>query len=148
MFCDSDHREAQLDILDSGQARELKFLQSGIEPPQTLNPTFARPSNVTLAMASPLRLGLLQDIAELQTKPYPNVVLHIHDDNITTACLILTVESYGAMHLTINFGEDYPLTPPKIRMDSKVTHPNIKEASHICASILDTDRFESHASQY
>lgn len=89
-------------------------------------------------MASPLRLRLLQDIAEIQTKPYPNIALHVQDDDISTGCLVLTVEGYGAMHLTINFNSDYPLTPPIIRMDSKVMHPNIKEAGHICASILDT----------
>lgn len=40
--------------------------------------------------------------------------------------------------LLLFFDTDYPLTPPTIRMDSKVTHPNIKEGGHICTSILDT----------
>ena len=82
---------------------------------------------------------LLQDIEELQNKPYPNITLHIDDNSISTACLVLSVDGYGPMHCTIDFGPDYPLAPPKIRMDSKVTHPNIKEAGHICASILDTE---------
>ncbi|KAG4443344.1 hypothetical protein IFR05_001133 [Cadophora sp. M221] len=88
-----------------------------------------------------LQHRLLQDIAELQTKPYSNIKLHVQDDNISTACLILTVESYGSMHLTVNFPANYTLSPPSIRMDSKVTHPNIKkeDMGHICASILDTE---------
>jgi ubiquitin-protein ligase len=89
-------------------------------------------------MSSPLRIRLLQDIAEIQTQPYPNITLHIQDEDISTGCLILTVKGYGPMHLTIEFNSDYPLTPPTIRMDSKVTHPNIKDGGHICASILDT----------
>lgn len=72
-------------------------------------------------------------------KPYPNIALHFQDQDISTGCLVLTTDGYGAMHLTINFTDDYPLTPPKIRMDSKITHPNIKEAGHICASFLDTE---------
>jgi ubiquitin-protein ligase len=80
----------------------------------------------------------LQDLAEIQTQPYPNIALHINDEDISTGCLILTVKGYGPMHLTIDFNSDYPLTPPTIRMDSKVTHPNIKDGGHICASILDT----------
>ncbi|EKD16497.1 hypothetical protein MBM_04966 [Drepanopeziza brunnea f. sp. 'multigermtubi' MB_m1] len=44
------------------------------------------------------------------------------------------------MHLTILFSANYPRTPPNNRMDSKVTHPNIKseDMGHTCASILDT----------
>ncbi|KAI9054056.1 hypothetical protein LZ554_001227 [Drepanopeziza brunnea f. sp. 'monogermtubi'] len=99
------------------------------------------PTRAVTTVAHPaLRHRLLQDIAELQTQPYPNISLHLHDDDLSTACLILTVESYGPMHLTILFSANYPLTPPSIRMDSKVTHPNIKseDMGHICASILDT----------
>ncbi|KUJ12345.1 uncharacterized protein LY89DRAFT_699675 [Mollisia scopiformis] len=73
-------------------------------------------------MASPLRLRLLQDIAEMQTNHYPGIALYIQDDDISTGCLILTVKGYGPMHLTINFNSDYPLTPPVIRMDSKMDY--------------------------
>jgi ubiquitin-protein ligase len=89
-------------------------------------------------MASDLHQRLLQDIAELQAKPYPNVTLHVQDEDITTACLILTVvDGYGPMHLTVHFPKDYPLSPPKIQMDSDIRHPNIF-GTYICASILNT----------
>ncbi|TVY38619.1 Ubiquitin-conjugating enzyme E2, partial [Lachnellula subtilissima] len=89
-------------------------------------------------MASSLRKRLLQDIAELQSKPYPNITLHVRDDDITAACLILNVEEgYGPMHLTVVFPPNYPLSPPTIQMDSNVKHPNIY-GSYICASILNT----------
>jgi ubiquitin-protein ligase len=86
-----------------------------------------------------LRQRLLRDIAELQTKPYPNITLHIQDDKIETACLILTPEEYGPMHLTMEFSVDYPLSAPKIRMDSNVQHPNVF-GHYICASILNTQQ--------
>ncbi|TVY85727.1 Ubiquitin-conjugating enzyme E2, partial [Lachnellula willkommii] len=89
-------------------------------------------------MASSLRKRLMKDIAELQSKPYPNITLHVQDDDITEACLILNVEEgYGPMHLTVAFPANYPLSPPRIQMNSNVKHPNIY-GSYICASILNT----------
>lgn len=87
-------------------------------------------------MASVLRLSPTQDIKNIQTNPYPNIALCIKDDDILTAYLILTVESYGPMWDEFTLG--YPLNPPKTHMDSKVTYLNIKEGGHICASSLDT----------
>src|SRR6187402_3378718 len=84
-----------------------------------------------------LKQRLLQDIAELQSKPYPNIVLHVQDNDLTQACLILTVEGYGPMHLTVTFPENFPLSAPIISMDSEVKHPNVF-GSYICASILNT----------
>jgi ubiquitin-protein ligase len=84
-----------------------------------------------------LRQRLLRDIAEIQTKPYPNIALRVQDDDISKACLILTVEGYGNMHLTVQFPGDYPLKPPKIQMNSAIQHPNIF-GSYICSSILNT----------
>ncbi|KAH7411182.1 hypothetical protein BKA64DRAFT_375525 [Cadophora sp. MPI-SDFR-AT-0126] len=91
-----------------------------------------------LASANSLKQRLLQDIAELQAKPYPNIALHVQEDDLEHACLILTVEDYGHMHLTIDFPKSFPLAPPRIRMDSDVHHPNIF-GSYICASILNTE---------
>jgi ubiquitin-protein ligase len=88
-------------------------------------------------VSAALRQRLMHDIAELQTKPYPNITLHIHDANMKEACLVLIVDGYGPMHLTIDFPDDYPLYAPAIRMDSDVKHPNIF-GNYICASILNT----------
>lgn len=89
-------------------------------------------------MVDLLRTHLLRDVAELQTKRYPNIALHVHDEDIEEACLILTSEGYGPMHLTIEFPPNYPICPPDIRMDSDVFHPNVED-SYICASILMTE---------
>lgn len=83
-----------------------------------------------------LRQRLLQDISELQTKPYPGIVLHIRD-NLVHACLILTPEGAEPLHLTIEFHERYPIEPPKITIQSKIAHPNVYQ-DYICASILNT----------
>ncbi|KAG4421983.1 hypothetical protein IFR04_004842 [Cadophora malorum] len=91
-----------------------------------------------LASANSLKQRLLQDIAELQAKPYPNIALHVQEDDLEHACLILTVKGYGPMHLTIDFPKNFPLGPPRIRMDSDIRHPNIF-GSYICASILNTE---------
>jgi len=86
-----------------------------------------------------LRQRLLRDIAELQEKPYPNIRLHVDDDDLTTACLILTPENLcKGLHLTVHFRHDYPLRAPQITMQSKVNHPNVF-GSYICASILNTE---------
>jgi ubiquitin-protein ligase len=67
-------------------------------------------------MANTLKQRLLRDIAELQSKPYPNIELHVQDDDLTQACLVLNPEGYGLMHLTVNFPNDFPLKPPTIQV--------------------------------
>jgi ubiquitin-protein ligase len=88
-------------------------------------------------MATTLYRRLLQDIAEIQNKSYLNIALHLQDDDISSACLILTTEGYGPIHLTVCFNDDYLLSPPTINMNSKIVHSNIKEEGNISAAILE-----------
>ncbi|KAK4449621.1 SUMO-conjugating enzyme ubc9 [Podospora aff. communis PSN243] len=88
-------------------------------------------------MASDLKRRLMQDIAELKKKPYPNIKIHFDDDDVTEACLVITPEGWPALHMTIEFPPDYPLKAPKISMNSHVVHPNVF-GYYICASILNT----------
>lgn len=86
-----------------------------------------------------LRQRLLNDIAELQRKPYPGIELHVQDNTaLERACLVLRPDGEAPLHLTIKFGTRYPLTAPEITMQSQVDHPNIFN-SYICASILNTE---------
>jgi len=87
--------------------------------------------------AALLRQRLLQDIKELQTKPYPGIALHLRDGDLTQACLVLTPEGNAPLHLTVIFQILYPIEPPKITIQSKIAHPNIY-GGYICASILNT----------
>ncbi|KAK3332312.1 hypothetical protein B0T19DRAFT_398093 [Cercophora scortea] len=82
-----------------------------------------------------LRRRLLEDIAELQTLPYPNITLHVNDEDLTKPCLILTPEGWTPLHLTISIPSRYPVDPPYIKMDSNVEHPNVF-GGYICASVL------------
>ena len=84
-----------------------------------------------------LHQRLLRDIAELQTKPYPNINYIPYEDDVTKGCLILTPNGEYQLHLTVRLPKDFPLHPPSITMQSKISHPNIFD-SYICASILNT----------
>ncbi|KAI4604364.1 hypothetical protein KJ359_000499 [Pestalotiopsis sp. 9143b] len=81
---------------------------------------------------------LLRDISELRRKPYPNIDVHIDDSNLTRFCLILSPPRGDKLHLTVDNLSNFPLAPPRIRMDSVITHPNVF-GSYICASILNTE---------
>lgn len=93
---------------------------------------------VNSGAAPALRQRLLQDIAELQENPYPNIRLHVRDDDITKACLILTPQYWKGLHLTVHFGSDYPLKAPQVTIQSTISHPNVF-GDYICASILNTE---------
>lgn len=84
-----------------------------------------------------LRQRLIRDIAELQARPYPNISLFPSDD-ITKACLVLRPNGGYPLHLSIDFGAEYPLHPPRVSIQSRISHPNIF-GSYICASILNTE---------
>ncbi|KAJ6784604.1 hypothetical protein PWT90_10715 [Aphanocladium album] len=81
------------------------------------------------------RNRLLRDITEMQQKPYPRIRLTPID--LTRACLVLTPENYPPLHLTILFGDNYPLQAPRITIQSEIRHPNVF-GNYICASILNT----------
>ncbi|KAF2621418.1 hypothetical protein BU25DRAFT_416089 [Macroventuria anomochaeta] len=84
-----------------------------------------------------LHRRLLNDIAEIQQNPYPNVHLQVDEQDFHKACLILSTEAYGPLHLFIEFGNDYPLYAPTVTIQSHIVHPNIY-GDYICASILNT----------
>lgn len=84
-----------------------------------------------------LRQRLLRDIAELQRSPYPNIRL-IPSDDLTNACLILSPPESEQLHLSVEFGSNYPLSPPRISIQTDISHKNTF-GSYICASILNTE---------
>jgi ubiquitin-protein ligase len=87
--------------------------------------------------ASLLNRRRLQDMSELQNKPYPGINLHVRDTDITQACLILTPKNSAPLHLAVHMHDRYPIEPPRITIQSKISHPNVYQ-DYICASILNT----------
>lgn len=79
-----------------------------------------------------LHRRLLNDIAEIQQDPYPNVHLHVDEQDFREACLILSTEAYGPLNLFIGFGNDYPLYAPQVSIQSEIIHPNIY-GDYVCA---------------
>lgn len=92
----------------------------------------ARLSYISMA----LHRRLLQDIAEFQSDPYPNIDLFQQDD-LQQACLVLSPSGKAPLHLTIVCGNHYPLVAPQITIQSQIEHPNVY-GDYICASILNT----------
>lgn len=84
-----------------------------------------------------LHRRLLQDIAEIEQKPYPNIKYIPFQDDITKACLILTPDGYAPLHLKVSFTKQYPLVAPKVTIQSSIDHPNVF-GNYICATILNT----------
>jgi ubiquitin-protein ligase len=86
-------------------------------------------------MTDTLKQRLLRDIAELQSKPYPNIELHVQDDDLTQACLVLNPQGYGLMHLTVTFPHDFPLKPPKIQVLHIyfLVYDRLKVSSRLCS---------------
>ncbi|KAH7066985.1 hypothetical protein BKA63DRAFT_537376 [Paraphoma chrysanthemicola] len=85
-----------------------------------------------------LERRLLSDIQEIQQDPYPNVHLHFEDADIRKACLIITAEDNDPLHLSIEFHNDYPLSAPTVKIQSRVQHPNVF-GDYICATMLNTE---------
>ncbi|OIW24659.1 hypothetical protein CONLIGDRAFT_636787 [Coniochaeta ligniaria NRRL 30616] len=102
-------------------------------------PSFASIDKMgSIIATTALRQRLLRDIAEMQEQPYPNIRLHVHEDDLSTACLVLTPENWKPLHLTVKFGPDYPLRAPAITIETGIYHPNVL-GHYICASILNTE---------
>lgn len=57
----------------------------------------------TEAAATMMHSRLLKDIDELQRGPYPGIELHINEADVTVACLVLTPEGEGSLHLRLGF---------------------------------------------
>jgi len=78
---------------------------------------------------------LMRDVQELVDEPYTNIAYHVHGDDMTQGCLVLSPEGQPKRHITVQLGPRYPLEPPRMRMDSRLIHPNVY-GGFICATIL------------
>ena len=84
---------------------------------------------------------LQKELQELTQNPPYNCSAGIIDDNLYnwTASIIGPDSSPykgGIFKLEINFPDDYPFHPPKIRFVTKIYHCNINSSGGICLDIL------------
>ena len=84
---------------------------------------------------------LQKELQEITENPPYNCSAGIIDDNLYnwTASIIGPDSSPykgGIFKLEINFPDDYPFHPPKIRFVTKIYHCNINSSGGICLDIL------------
>lgn len=82
-----------------------------------------------------------KELEEITSNPPNNCSAGVVDDNLYkwTASIIGPENSPykgGIFKLEINFPEDYPFNPPKIRFLTKIYHCNINSSGGICLDIL------------
>lgn len=82
-----------------------------------------------------------KELQEITNTPPYNCSAGLIDDNLYnwTASIIGPDSSPykgGIFKLEINFPEDYPFNPPKIRFVTKIYHCNINTSGGICLDIL------------
>lgn len=95
-----------------------------------------------MAKVSTAQRRLLKEYKELLKDPTDGIVAGpISDNNLFKwHCLLAgpkdTPYEYGVFSATMTFPTDYPLSPPKLQFNSKITHPNIYRNGTVCISIL------------
>lgn len=92
-------------------------------------------------MSETWKLRLKQDIRDLYKEPVEGVDVIIDDKDISVMCLVLTPPKgspyYGLrLHFSVKIHTSYPMSPPKITVDTIVTHPNVFEDGYLCADII------------
>jgi len=84
---------------------------------------------------------IAKELKTLQKDPPPGISAGPKGDNIYEWEAIIcgpegTPYQDGAFKLLINFPNEYPYYPPKVRFATKVYHPNIDMKGNICLDIL------------
>ncbi|VEU21419.1 DEKNAAC102647 [Brettanomyces naardenensis] len=85
---------------------------------------------------------LLKEYRELLREPTDGIVAGPVDENnlFKWNCLLVgppgTPYENGVFRATMTFPKDYPLSPPKLKFDSPILHPNIYNDGTVCISIL------------
>eukprot|EP00735_Rhodelphis_limneticus_P002572 TRINITY_DN13484_c0_g1::TRINITY_DN13484_c0_g1_i1::g.27983::m.27983 TRINITY_DN13484_c0_g1::TRINITY_DN13484_c0_g1_i1::g.27983 ORF type:complete len:153 (-),score=3.37,sp/P35130/UBC2_MEDSA/81.58/9e-92,UQ_con/PF00179.21/1.1e-53,Prok-E2_B/PF14461.1/8e-06,RWD/PF05773.17/0.0012 TRINITY_DN13484_c0_g1_i1:415-873(-) len=93
-------------------------------------------------MTTPARRRLMRDFKRLQSDPphgvsgAPASENSIMDWNAVIFGPEDTPWEGGTFKLTLQFSEDYPNKPPKVRFVTKMFHPNIYADGQICLDIL------------
>jgi len=92
-------------------------------------------------MSTTARKRLMKDFKKLQEDPPMGITGSPDDNNIMqwTALIFGPIETPfedGVFKLTLEFTEEHPNKPPKVKFSSKMFHPNIYADGAICMDIL------------
>merc|ERR1712173_533914 len=92
-------------------------------------------------MTTPARRRLMRDFKFLQKDPPMGVQGAPSDNNIMVWDAVIygpaeTPFEDGTFKLQIEFSEEYPNKPPKVKFMSKMFHPNVYNDGSICLDIL------------
>ena len=92
-------------------------------------------------MSTLARARLMQDIKEIKEDSVLGVSCgQDGKDALQLKALIFgdfgTKYEHGTFRVTLNFSEDYPFTPPVVKFDSEIFHPNISKDGNIDLDIL------------
>ncbi|GAU94337.1 hypothetical protein RvY_06128-2 [Ramazzottius varieornatus] len=95
----------------------------------------------TTSSATPARRRLLRDFKKLQEDPPTGVSGAPNEANLLSwNCIIFgpqgTPFEDGTFKLVMDFSEDYPNKPPKVRFLSRMFHPNVYADGSICLDLL------------
>jgi len=86
---------------------------------------------------------LTKELNDIRTEAIPNLSAGPTGDNLFEwEAVILgptdTPYEGGVFNLTISIPSNYPFKPPIVIFKTKIYHPNINSAGHICLDILKT----------
>ena len=84
---------------------------------------------------------ITKELETIQKDPPSNCSAGPDDDNIYSWTATImgpteTVYEGGLFYLNIEFPQNYPYKPPKVRFITKIYHPNINSSGGICLDIL------------
>nr|VDD07575.1 unnamed protein product [Brassica rapa] len=92
-------------------------------------------------MSTPARKRLMRDFKRLQQDPPAGISGAPQDNNIMLWNAVIfgpddSPWDGGTFKLSLQFSEDYPNKPPRVRFVSRMFHPNIYLDGRICLDIL------------
>uniref|UniRef100_A0A6U3B4Y0 UBC core domain-containing protein n=1 Tax=Paramoeba aestuarina TaxID=180227 RepID=A0A6U3B4Y0_9EUKA len=92
-------------------------------------------------MSSQARRRLVSDLKKLQKEPTFGIIATPCENNIMLwHCWVFgppeTVWEGATFRVSIEYTEEYPVKPPRVRFESKVFHPNVYENGDVCMDLL------------